>query len=1034
MDRMLMLRKSGWLTGPAPLLALLLLLASAADASNFLVQDLHHSAWTAESGLGAVFDIQQSRDGFLWLTTSRGVLRFDGVRFQTVREVTNGAVDDDDIFSAFVPSSGGVWLTTRSAGLLRWKDGRLAVYPDRRCTPAAQIGMISEDLDGSLWIRASAGLARLRGSSCEAIGADRGYPGGLPLALLVDRAGTVWVKSPTGMLVTLPRGHSNFQPTPYNTPPTSHLAFLHQAPDGVLWISDEQGIHPLAKPLPARVTHPPGQTAPFRDFTFTPAGSVWAVALNGIQRFDHLDPQHPLLSDRLPSNQEITPAQGLTSNAVWTIFIDREASIWVGTNGGLDRLRQTPLTSLTLPHFPSGIEDHEFSIAAAADGSAWTGNSSLPLTRVAPDGEAVSYPRTRQTICVRRDRNGVIWSAGEGDVPLWRSSGTSFVPVHYPDDKLDAVISLAVDRNNEPWLSTVHGVIYHLTGDTWVRQNELLRRKPGVVGAMTGDDAGNIWLGFSNNLVRWNGQAYQRWSFPENEHGVSMGTLAVRGDHVWMAGRGGIDLFAGGRFYRMRFTDENQPGRVSGIVETAAGDLWINGFSGISHIPAPELARWLRNPASRIAGERLDTLDGLPGLSAERLPEPSLVESPQGRLWFATTRGIAYLDPARLESLRNRAVPPVAVTSLLIDGKRYPATAELTLPRSTQTLQIDYTALSLAIPERVLFRYKLEGVDKDWQQVGTRRQAFYTSLPPGHYRFRVLACNNDGLWNESGATIGLSLQPVGVQTWWFKTLCVIALAIFIWIIVRLRIRSITLELRQRLAERLAERERIARELHDTLLQSLVGLILRFQIAIDRMPSGDPVRDSLEEALAQSEKVMHQGRERVRDLRVSQTDSSSLTDALTTHARDLQASHPGHFELWADGRPRLLDAIVQEEILFIAREALTNAFTHSGARNISVTAAYLSDELRLTILDDGRGIDQEILTAGSRTGHWGFPGMRERATRLRCDLKVSSPRQGGTRVELRVPAAIAYRPDLQAGRRAFNPFRRPRRRPGDLFAD
>ncbi len=470
------------------------------------------------------------------------------------------------------------------------------------------------------------------------------------------------------------------------------------------------------------------------------------------------------------------------------------------------------------------------------------------------------------------------------------------------------------------------------------------------------------------------------------------------------------------------------------MLETETGDLWMNGSSGVTHVTASELAHWLRDPDYAVSAEHLDALDGLPGLSAERIPEPSLAESPDGRLYFATTRGIAWLDPATVNRNRNRLPPPVMISSVISNGKTYPGSSDLTLPAHADRLEINYTALSLAMPERVMFRYKLEGVDADWQEAGTRRQAFYTHLPPGNYRFRVIACNNDGVWNETGATLGVVMKPAFYQTWWFTALVLIGAAGLLWWMVRLRIGSIARQLQDRLAERMAERERIARELHDTLLQSLFGLTLRFHTAANRLPLGDPAREALDEALQQSDKVMQEGRERVMNLRVRQTESASLADALAEIGRQLRAIHPANFQISVKGQPRPLDAIVQEEILLIGREALTNAFSHSGAQNIVADLSYQTAALHVCVSDDGRGIDEGVLQAGYRTGHWGLPGMRERASKMRGELRVGRTKDGGTQIDLQVPAGIAYRAHDPKGSRHWNPFRKKGQQNSDFAAD
>jgi signal transduction histidine kinase len=510
--------------------------------------------------------------------------------------------------------------------------------------------------------------------------------------------------------------------------------------------------------------------------------------------------------------------------------------------------------------------------------------------------------------------------------------------------------------------------------------------------------------------------------------------MSVRGDHVWLGGSGGVELFSKGHFYLMGWKNQDLPGRVSGIVETETGELWMNGFSGITHVSAAELTKWLGDPSYPVSGERLDALDGLPGLSAERIPEPSLAESRDGRLWFATTRGIAWLDPAALHKNRNYLPPPVLISSILTNGKTYAGSNDLTLPAHTERLEINYTALSLAIPERVRFRYKLDGVDPEWQNVGTRRQAFYTRLPPGHYHFHVIACNNDGVWNEMGAGLGVVIKPAFYQTWWFIALVVFAAAALLWWAIRLRIGSIARQLQGRLAERVAERERIARELHDTLLQSLFGLTLRFHTAANRLPIDDPAREALDEALKQSDRVMQEGRERVLNLRARHTESASLADALAEIGNQLRAIHPAHFQVSVVGRARPLDAIVQEEILLIGREALTNAFRHSGALHIVVELSYQPGALHVCVRDDGRGIDDGVLKAGYRNGHWGLPGMKERASKMRGELRVGHSSGAGTLIELQVPAAIVYCAESAKRPWPWNPFRRKAPQEGDFAAD
>jgi len=1025
-------QKVGWFAGVALVLRLVAdLHEPAAWASPRRMTEFHHRMWTSDNGIGAVFDIQQASNGYLWLTTSTGVFRFDGVRFQSVEEATNGAVQNSEIHSAFLSSSGGLWLKTRADGLLFWKDERLTLFRDRRCTPALQLEGLAEDRDGSLWVQGSGGFFHLRGSVCEPVGLEQGYRGGFPAAILVDSKGTVWVRTLNGGLLFLPVGQSKFQLLQYAAGTTSAAfvlggpsrnAFLHEAPDGAIWLSDEYGLRrvtntarqPVVASLP-RQGHK--ENIRFGDFTFAADGSLWAVTDKGVRRFGDVERwQTPQAMQDSPS-ESFTTEQGLSSNAAWKVFIDRERNVWVGTNSGLDLLRRTTLTAVTLPP----AEEHDFSVAAGDRGSVWTGNRSLPVTHVAADGNMKSFPETRGTVCVRRDRNGTIWSAGGGQSRLWRNSGANFTPLSYPEEKVGPVVSLAFDRNNDLWITTGIGGAYRFSHGEWTQQDEALGKKPGNIGAMAGDDAGNVWFGFSNHLVRWDGRDYLRFSFPDGTRGASESTMSVRGDHVWLGGSGGIALFTQGRFFLLNWKDEDLPGRVSGVVETETGELWANGSSGITHVSAAELARWLRDPASAISADHLDARDGLPGFSAERIPEPSIAESREGRLWFATTKGIAWLDPAKLQENRNRLPPPVMISSIFSNGKTYVSSKDLTLPAHTEKLEIDYTALSLAIPERVLFRYMLDGVDKEWQDAGTRRQAFYTGLPPGRFRFHVIACNNDGVWNEDGAVLDFSIAPAFYQTRWFLGLCILIAMALLYLLYQMRLRQATQRVRATIEARLGERERIARELHDTLLQSFHGVLLRFQSVYNLLPTRpEEAQKTLGSAIDQAAQAITEGRDAVQELRSSTVITNDLARAIGTLGEELARSETNSnsvvFHVEVEGTPKNLHPLLRDEVYRVAVEALRNAFKHAQARRIEVEIRYDEQQLRLRVRDDGKGIDPGLLSEEGRPGHYGLRGIRERAKLLGGKLEVWSEHDSGTELELSIPASRAYETFL-TGRRS-----------------
>jgi signal transduction histidine kinase/ligand-binding sensor domain-containing protein len=992
-----------------------------AQEGRYAVRNTRHTSWTSEKGVSAVFEIQQDSNGYLWLNTANGVVRFDGVRFQSLEDATNNALRSSDIRAAYIAPSGRIWFTTRTAGLILLESGHTGVYSsDRRCISVAANGGMVEDPDGSLWIKALSGLYHLRGFSCEQVTEAGGYPGGFPAAILVDRQGTVWVKAPSGALLFRRKNDSKFELSQYVSSPTSQPAFLHEGPDGSIWLSDEDGLRRLNQtgrqtPVTGRVRGPH-----FGDFAFGRDGSLWSVVDKGISRFDKTTwgPKGTVSAGDADSASRF---EELSSNAIWNLSVDREDTVWIGTNSGLDSVRATAFKTILLP-----AEEHEFSLAAGDNGSVWTGNATLPLTRLYPDGRFIRSDKSHNVVCVRRDHKGTIWSADEGPNQLWRSSLGDISQVHYPEEKMARIVSLAVDGNNEPWINIRPGTTFHLSHGTWKNENEAIGKDIGILGAMVNDTDGIVWIAFTNlggqsrtrgYLVRWDGASYQKYSFTDSRFDVSVGTMAARGDHVWLAGTGGIVLFTRGNFYRMDFIDPKLPGRVSGIVETEKGDLWANGFTGITHISGDELARWIKDPTSKVAGDHLDAFDGLPGLSAERFPEPSVVEASNGRIWFATMRGIAWLDENALVRIHNSIPPPVFVTTIIVNGKAYSGISNLTLPKHTQNLEIDYTALSLAVPERVCFRYRLEGVDKDWQEPGSRRQAFYTNLSPGRYTFHVTASNNDGVWNGEGASFQFGVAPAFYQTTWFILLCGIVLLALAWAAFQWRLRQVEVRARLQMEERLSERARIARELHDTLLQSFQGLILKFQRARNLLPARpDQAMESLDTALDRAERAIMEGRDAIHDIRVSVPADRDVAAELSALGAELaSANGPSDSPVChvvVEGNPKAIRPSVRDEIVRVASEALRNAYAHAHARHIEAEIRYEERMLRVRIRDDGIGINQEHLGEAGRAGHYGLRGMRERAAQMEAQLDVWSEQGAGTEIDLSIPDRVAYKADKQ----------------------
>jgi signal transduction histidine kinase len=442
---------------------------------------------------------------------------------------------------------------------------------------------------------------------------------------------------------------------------------------------------------------------------------------------------------------------------------------------------------------------------------------------------------------------------------------------------------------------------------------------------------------------------------------------------------------------------------VTGIVETPQGETWVLASRGIARLSSRDLAAAFEDSGHPLQPVIFDSKDGLLPFSPF-YPDNSAVRGGDGRLWFVTPEGIVWIDPAHLA--RNTLPPPVLIRALTAHGQRYIDPHNLTVAAGVSGIEIDYTAPSLSIPERVRFRYRLAGVDADWIDPGTRRQAFYTNLGPGTYRFQVIAVNNDGVWNRAGARLTITIPPTFLQSIWFKLLCALVLGGLLWLALSLHLRRVATRLQAGLEVRLAERERIARELHDTLLQGFQGLVMRFQGIANRIPSDQPLRTLVDQALDRADTVLVDGRNRVHELRTA-TDAGNLEQSLIAAAGECTADPSARFALTVEGRQRTLHPIVREEIQRIGAEAIRNAFQHARGTRVDVTIAYHVFELRLDVRDDGVGLPSDVARTGKREGHFGLTGMRERAARIGGALTIVSREGAGTEVLLSIPGRGAY---------------------------
>jgi len=970
---------------------LLWLAAAPASAADI---DLHHASWTARDGAPQmVITMAQSADGWLWLGGATGLFRFDGMRFE--RYAPPGAplpANGISILNAL--PSGALWIGYRFGGASVLEQGRLRHYDERDGLPAhSAVWGLEQDGDGRAWAATSAGMFYLERGRWRAAGPAWQLPSTGYKTLMRDRRGVLWAQGNAGVYSLAP-GATGF----VKSVPGTGTGVLFDVPDGSIWSWD--GLHNRLN----RLTSPTNGARPRRwdvrgdasSMLFDRAGDLWVGREEGLEH-------------HTPGAVAATgPQRGLSGSGVAALFEDREGNIWASTSNGIDRFRARRVAQVRLTHNPG-----THALAADDDGGAWVGRYHVDRPGAGAAGATPLWPGSplawhNVVSCAYRDPDGVLWTGGYGG--LWRKRGADIQRVALPPG-VDgvAINSMARDRAGGLWVALAQRGLFRRT------ENGVWQRKDGVDGlpdetprTMAHADAAGLWLGYPRGrLLHAQDGTWRRYG-PEQGVGVGMVmALHLRGDHVWAGGENGLALRRGGRFIGVGGIDGQAFEGISGIVELDDGDLWLNAATGLFRVPAAEIARLRTMPDYRVRYERLDSLDGLEGSAPVLLPTPSLILAADRHLWLTTTTGVFRLDPAH--GLPPRPAPPVLIRAIGAPGRTRPALTGMRLAPGTDALQVDYTALALGLPERVRFRHRLEGVDQGWRDGGQRRTAYYSNVGPGTYRFAVMAAGDDGRWSAEPATLDFSIAPKATETWWFRSLCGLALLTAAWLLFRWRTRLLARRLAGRLEERIHERERIARELHDTLLQSVQGLILQVHAAAMRLPPPEPARALIERALLHADDVLHEGRERVRDLRGHDTGAQGLAEALVVAGAQLRPPDAAPPRLLVSGSPRALHPIVHEEVLAIAGEAIANAYRHAGANRIEIRLHFGAAELRLDIADDGVGIAPEVLAAGGRRDHWGFAGMRERAARIEARLALRSLPGAGTEWRLALAGGLAYHP-------------------------
>ncbi|HSI50708.1 MAG TPA: two-component regulator propeller domain-containing protein [Ideonella sp.] len=974
--------------------------------------DLGHTMYAPRQGAPSNVDaLAQTPDGFLWLGTSEGLFRFDGQRFLPYRPPGGQALPDADVTQLLALPSGELWAGTRFGHVYAIRDGQLKQYGPASGLPAHSIFGLATDHRGRIWAATSFGVFYLDGERWHEVKTADGAT--LQVlgfrAFLGDGEGRLWAVASEAGVFSLEPGAGAFVKRRAASEVSGSLLL---DTSGTAWIADDMGVAALSGPPRGIAQRALARLGSGRQATsvlrfLDSDGVLWGHSDGRLLRLPCAacggdDTPRPLALQRWPRDRELSGSQFLS------FFEDREGNLWIGTNGGLDRFR---------PHkfkraMADGMPLADVAIAPGPDGRLMAGTHAMGLfstgaagTRREPFGKADDNFITS----LYRARDGTLWVGGDGELHRSGPRGYEREPFLAAGENYE-VQAMAEDREGGFWVSAALSALYRQKDGQWLRNGGLagLPDKPPL--SLASDEGQGLWLGYPGSLVlQLQGDRVRRWG---PDQGLAVGNVLAflqDGPRTWIGGATGLALYQDGRMRAVTTAAGEPIAGVSGLVRSADGELWLNAASGVMRVAADALGRVAAAGGSvALEAETFGVHAGVEGLPENLRPMPSAAATPDGKLWFATTSGLFWIDPRHVP--RNRVAPQVQVLALAADGQAQPLQPELSLAAGTHTLQIDYTATSLSVPELVRFRYRLDGVDTAWQAAGARRQAFYTNLQPGRYQFHVAATNEDGVPAAADATVTFDIPPSFWQTGWFMALCALAALLLAWSLYRLRLGTLTRRVRMRFEERLRERERIARELHDTLLQGTQGLVLSFQVAASKLPRTDPRRQEMETILDRADLVVAEARDRVHGLRNPDPSEQDLVCALTAVGEDLAAASAAvgvRFEVQADEALPPLRADVLGEAFMAGREALANAFRHAQATSVQLEIRRDRRELHLRVRDDGKGLDAETLSRGNRPGHWGLVGMRERAEKSGGRLHIRSEPGQGTEVWLCWPCKVAF---------------------------
>ena len=955
----------------------------AADLRNVL-GDYGLTSWGQKDGLNSsvIWSLAQDHDGYIWLGTDSGALRFDGVRFMPWDQIVSTLPANVSVRSIAVARDGAIFFGfAEPGGIARLRGTELTTYGVAEGLPEGGVTILFEDADGVTWAGNRAGLHHLVNEHWEKVG--NGLPAGPLYSAYTDRAGNLFVGTPVGVFKR-PSGDRDFrQEDDFD----GQVRGVAEDAAGKLWLTDPiiglRRVH--EHPLSSQSIEKGRGSRLLRDRR----GNLWVGTQGqGLWRV------RPAIGSGSALVEKTTAAIGFSDDGVTALLEDREGNIWAATLDGLNRLTPHKMTAVLNLGLVSSVD-------ATPDGRVWIGTADAVIEFAGGDIQRRRDPKPligAPLGAMHADERGVLWIATNRNLLRFADSGDLVVPLAAPAPR--QITSMTSDLNGGVWVYDLTQGLLRWNGGRFlpVALPDAVR-KASVISSYS-DRHGRAWFGLADGRVAVV-ESEARFTVYGPDQGLTAGPYrAIHEDQrnvIWLGGNSGLTRFDGHRFETLPARREFPVDSLTAIVDDEQGHLWLaTEGEGIIRVHHVELGKALAKPTHAIRFSKYDKFDGFAG-TPRWFGNRSAVRATDGKLWFVAGRGITVIDPDDLEEVQAARFP-VRFEGIVADDRRFAATAGLALAPRTTRVEIDYTVLNLTTPLKTNFKYRLEGFDPDWIDAGTRRQAFYTNLPPRAYQFRVVASKNDGTWDEPGVTWAFTIRPMFYQTTGFMMAFAVGLVLAVGGAWRLHLRRV----RKEFSLLIGERARLSREIHDTLLQSLFGVALQCDaVARDLSVSAPHLKDQFMRMRHDVEDDIREARQSIWNLRSPRLESNSLDAALREVGEHATASTQVTFAFELSGTPRQSNPDVDAQLLRIGREAVSNAVRHARANNIRMELSYTDREIVLSVRDDGIGFD---VAKAASNGHYGLTSMQERAEAAGGTFKLESQPGRGTVVEAVAPHA------------------------------